>query len=81
MRGARAPSPAKAKATALGATGHVDTVLVGALIVLASFGTLVMFSASYAVGIRDYSDGLYFIRRQFARFQHADNAIRSFPIA
>ncbi len=46
-----------------GARGHVDIVLVGTLIALASFGTIVLFSASYAVGIRDYNDGLYFIRR------------------
>jgi cell division protein FtsW len=44
--------------------GHVDTVLVGMLIVLASFGTLILFSASYAVGIRDTGDSLYFIKRQ-----------------
>ena len=46
--------------------GHVDTVLVGMLIVLASFGTLILFSASYAVGIRDTGDSLYFIKRQAA---------------
>lgn len=43
--------------------GHVDSLLVGTLIVLTAFGTLVLFSASYAVGIRDYGDGLYFLRR------------------
>lgn len=44
-------------------SGQVDSVLVGTLIVLASLGTLVLFSASYAVGIRDVGDGLYFLRR------------------
>ncbi|MHB8644220.1 MAG: putative lipid II flippase FtsW [Thermomicrobiales bacterium] len=46
--------------------GQVDTVLVGTLIVLASLGTLILFSASYAVGIRDTGDGLYFLKRQAA---------------
>jgi len=46
--------------------GQVDTVLVGTLIVLASLGTLVLFSASYAVGIRDTGDSLYFLKRQAA---------------
>lgn len=58
--------PGKARARAAGAAasiGHVDTVLVATLIVLVSFGTLVLFSASYAVGIRDTGDGLYFLRR------------------
>ncbi len=44
--------------------GHVDTILVGTLIVIASFGTLILFSASYAVGIRDTGDSLYFLKRQ-----------------
>ncbi len=52
-----------APATTLQSTGQVDTVLVGLLIVLASFGTLILFSASYAVGIRDRGDGLYFLKR------------------
>ncbi|MGI8854316.1 MAG: putative lipid II flippase FtsW [Thermomicrobiales bacterium] len=58
--------PGKQRAATAGAavsSGHVDTVLVGTLIVLASLGTLVLFSASYAVGIRDVGDGLYFLRR------------------
>ncbi|MDQ6601176.1 MAG: putative lipid II flippase FtsW [Chloroflexota bacterium] len=46
--------------------GQVDTVLVGTLIVLASLGMLVLFSASYAVGIRDTGDGLYFLKRQLS---------------
>jgi len=62
LNGMRAPArPANAPPQ-----GHVDTVLVGTLIVLASFGTLVLFSASYAVGIRDTGDSLYFLKRQAA---------------
>ncbi len=52
-----------AKPTTHAPSGQVDTVLVGTLIVLVSLGTLIMFSASYAVGIRDTGDGLYFLRR------------------
>lgn len=44
--------------------GPPDGVLIGALVTLLFFGTLVQFSASYAVGIRDTGDGLYFLRRQ-----------------
>jgi len=62
LNGTRAASrPATASSQ-----GQVDTVLVGTLIVLASFGTLVLFSASYAVGIRDTGDSLYFLKRQAA---------------
>lgn len=62
----RVALPGKRRATSSGvpvSAGQVDTVLVGTLIVLASLGTLVLFSASYAVGIRDVNDGLYFLRR------------------
>jgi cell division protein FtsW len=51
---------------AAASAGHIDTVLVGTLIVLVSLGTLVLFSASYAVGIRDTGDGLYFLRRHLS---------------
>ncbi len=44
--------------------GSPDGVLIGALVALLFFGMLVQFSASYAVGIRDTGDGLYFLRRQ-----------------
>ncbi|MDQ2783657.1 MAG: putative lipid II flippase FtsW [Chloroflexota bacterium] len=57
-------APARPATTA--PQGHVDTVLVGTLIVLAAFGTLVLFSASYAIGIRDTGDSLYFLKRQAA---------------
>lgn len=57
------PGKPRARTAGAAATGHVDTVLVGTLIVLVSLGTLVLFSASYAVGIRDTGDGLYFLRR------------------
>jgi cell division protein FtsW len=59
--------PGKQRTSSAGAvvsSGQIDTVLVGTLIVLVSLGTLVLFSASYAVGIRDVGDGLYFLRRQ-----------------
>ena len=40
-----------------------DVVLIGVLIALCLFGTVMTFSASYAVGIRDYNDGLFFLKR------------------
>ena len=57
-------SSERSSAGAAVSSGQIDTVLVGTLIVLVSLGTLVLFSASYAVGIRDVGDGLYFLRRQ-----------------
>lgn len=45
------------------ATLTPDLMLVGVLIALCLFGTVLTFSASYAVGIRDYDDGLFFLRR------------------
>jgi cell division protein FtsW len=62
LNGARAP----ARPATAAPQGQVDTILVGTLIVLASLGTLILFSASYAVGIRDTGDGLYFLKRQAA---------------
>ncbi len=62
LPGARTP----ARSASPAAAGQVDTVLVGTLIVLASLGTLILFSASYAVGIRDTGDGLYFLKRQLS---------------
>lgn len=58
---ARATIPHRARARGL---GPPDGVLIGTLVTLLFFGTLVQFSASYAVGIRDTGDGLYFLRRQ-----------------
>lgn len=46
------------------ATNQPDGVLIGTLITLLFFGTLVQFSASYAAGIRDDLGGLYYLKRQ-----------------
>ncbi len=43
-----------------------DLVLIGTLIAFCLFGTIMVFSASYAVGIRDVGDGLYFLKRHLA---------------
>jgi cell division protein FtsW len=45
-------------------TNQPDGVLIGTLVTLLFFGTLVQFSASYAVGIRDGLGGLYYLKRQ-----------------
>jgi cell division protein FtsW len=55
---------AKAPARPVGTTNQPDGVLIGALVTLLFFGTLVQFSASYAVGIRNDLGGLYFLKRQ-----------------
>jgi cell division protein FtsW len=45
-------------------TGQPDGVLIGTLMTLLFFGTLVQFSASYAAGIRDDLGGLFYLKRQ-----------------
>jgi len=45
------------------ATLAPDITLIGVLIALCLYGTIMTFSASYAVGISDYSDGLFFLKR------------------
>jgi cell division protein FtsW len=53
-------APARRMATA----NQPDGVLIGTLVMLLFFGTLVQFSASYAAGIRDDLGGLYYLKRQ-----------------
>jgi len=57
------PRPAAQTSSEGAATLTPDITLIGVLIALCLYGTIMTFSASYAVGISDYGDGLFFLKR------------------
>ena len=46
------------------ANSRFDTIFISAVVILAAFGTVMVYSAGYAYAALRYDDGLYFVKRQ-----------------